>query len=98
VAFFREHLTGVHYVVGDLTASQARFIIDTARTKKLPTTFAARRLSAKYVQQIFTGASPKHLAVASLSKVGLAVNIKTARELGLTISQVVLLRADKVIE
>jgi putative tryptophan/tyrosine transport system substrate-binding protein len=100
-----------------MVTSQAQFIIDTARTKKLPTMFAeqglaaqgalvgygvsyyeAGRLSAKYVQQIFTGANPKNLAVESLSKVGLAVNLKTARELGLTIPQVVLLRADKVIE
>jgi len=100
-----------------MVTSQAQFIIDTARTKKLPTMFAeqglatqgalvgygvsyfeAGRLSATYVQRILTGASPKNLAVESLSKVGLAVNLKTARELGITIPQAVLLRADEVIE
>jgi putative tryptophan/tyrosine transport system substrate-binding protein len=55
-------------------------------------------LSAKYVQRILTGTTPQNLPVESLSKVGLAVNLKTARELGLTIPQAVLLRADKVIE
>jgi ABC-type uncharacterized transport system substrate-binding protein len=100
-----------------MVTSQAQFIIDTARTKKLPTMFAeqglatqgalvgygvsyfeAGRLSATYVQRILTGASPKNLAVESLSKVGLAVNVKTARELGITIPQAVLLRADEVIQ
>jgi putative tryptophan/tyrosine transport system substrate-binding protein len=60
--------------------------------------FEAGRLSATYVQRILTGASPKNLAVESLSKVGLAVNLKTARELGITIPQAVLLRADEVIQ
>jgi putative ABC transport system substrate-binding protein len=100
-----------------MVTSQAQFIFDTARTKKLPTMFAeqglatqgalvgygvsyfeAGRLSATYVQRILTGASPKNLAVESLSKVGLAVNLKTARELGITIPQAVLLRADEVIQ
>ena len=100
-----------------MVTSQAQFIIDTARAKKLPTIFAeqglatqgalvgygvsyyeAGRLSAKYVQRILTGASPRNLAVESLSRVGLAVNLKTAREIGVTIPQSVLLRADKVIE
>jgi putative tryptophan/tyrosine transport system substrate-binding protein len=100
-----------------MVTSQAQFIIDTARTKKLPTMFAeqglatqgalvgygvsyfeAGRLSATYVQRILTGTSPKNLAVESLSKVGLAVNLKTARELGITIPQAVLLRADEVIQ
>lgn len=100
-----------------MVTSQAQFIIDTARAKKLPTIFAeqslatqgalvgygvsyyeAGRLSAKYVQRILTGASPRSLPVESLSRVGLAVNLKTAREIGVTIPQAVLLRADKVIE
>jgi putative ABC transport system substrate-binding protein len=100
-----------------MVTSDAQFIIDTARTKKLPTMFAeqglarqgalvgygvsyfeAGRLSATYVQRILTGASPKNLAVESLSKVGLAVNVKTARELGITIPQALLLRAHPVIQ
>jgi putative tryptophan/tyrosine transport system substrate-binding protein len=56
------------------------------------------RLSAKYVQRILTGTSPQDLPAESLSKVGLAVNLKTARELGITIPQSVLLRADDVIQ
>jgi putative tryptophan/tyrosine transport system substrate-binding protein len=56
------------------------------------------RLSAKYVQRILTGTSPQSLPAESLSKVGLAVNAKTARELGVTIPQSLLLRADEVIQ
>ena len=55
------------------------------------------RLSAKYVQRVLTGTSPQNLPVESISRLGLAVNLKTARELGLTIPQVVLMRADVVI-
>jgi len=56
------------------------------------------RLSAKYVQLVLAGASPRNLPVESLSRLELAANLKTARELGLTIPQSVLIRADKVIE
>jgi putative ABC transport system substrate-binding protein len=55
------------------------------------------RLSAKYVQRVLTGTSPQDLPVESLSRLGLVVNLKTARELGLTIPQSVLIRADEVI-
>jgi putative tryptophan/tyrosine transport system substrate-binding protein len=56
------------------------------------------RLSAKYVQRVLAGTSPQNLPVEMLNRLGLAVNLKTAKELGLTIPQAVLLRADKVIE
>ena len=56
------------------------------------------RLSAKYVQRVLTGTRPQSLPVESLSRPGLALNLKTARELGVTIPQSVLFRADKVIE
>ena len=56
------------------------------------------RLSAKYVQRVVSGTSPRNLPVESLSRVGLAVNLKTAREVGVTIPQAVLLRADEVIQ
>ena len=60
--------------------------------------YEAGRLSAKYVQRVFTGTAPQSLPVESLSSVKLVVNLKTAREIGLTIPQAVLLRADEVIE
>ena len=45
-----------------------------------------------------TGTRPKDLPAESLSKVGLAVNLRTARELGITIPQSLLLRADDMIQ
>ena len=56
------------------------------------------RLSAKYVQRVLTGTNPQNLPVGSLNKVALAVNLETARLIGVTIPQAVRLRSDKVIE
>jgi putative ABC transport system substrate-binding protein len=56
------------------------------------------RLSAKYVQRVLAGTGPRNLPVESLSRLELAINLKTARELGLAIPQSVLFRADKVVE
>jgi len=56
------------------------------------------RLSAKYVQRVLAGTTPRNLPVESLSRLELAINLKTARELGLAIPQSVLFRADKLVE
>jgi putative tryptophan/tyrosine transport system substrate-binding protein len=56
------------------------------------------RLSAKYVQRILTGVKPKDLPVEGVDKIDLIINLKTAKQIGLTIPQRVLGRADKVIK
>ncbi len=56
------------------------------------------RLSAKHVQRILAGASPADMPVEQIDRFSFIVNLKTARELGITIPQSVLLRADKVLE
>ncbi len=56
------------------------------------------RLSAKYVQRILTGVKPKDLPVEGVDKIDLIINLKTAKQIGLTIPQKVLGRADKVIK
>ena len=56
------------------------------------------RLSAKYVQRILTGVSPKELPVQGIDKIELVVNLKTAKQIGVTIPSSVLARADKVIK
>src|SRR5215510_1155932 len=56
------------------------------------------RLSAKYVQRILTGVKPEGLPVEGVDKISLVINLKTAKEIGLTIPPNVLARADKVIK
>ena len=55
------------------------------------------RVSAKYVQRILTGVNPKDLPVEGVDKIDLVINLKTAKEIGLTVPPNVLVRAQKVI-
>lgn len=56
------------------------------------------RLSAKYVQRVLLGANPGELPVEQVDRLYFVINLKAARELGLSIPQSVLARADEVIE
>jgi putative ABC transport system substrate-binding protein len=56
------------------------------------------RRAATYVAKILRGAQPSDLPVEQASNFELAVNLKTAKALGVAIPTSILLRADEVIE
>ncbi len=55
-------------------------------------------MAAYFVDRIMKGAKTADLPVEQATRFELSINLKTAKALGLTISQSLLLRADQVIQ
>ena len=56
------------------------------------------RAMARLVRRIFAGTQPAELPVEQPAEFALVLNMKTARQLGLTIPKSLLLRADRLID
>src|SRR2546426_112295 len=104
-------LTGVQYSATDLTGKRLEILKKRLPTMFAEQSLVVMgglasygqnfhevgRLSAKYVQKIMTGAQPRDLRVETVDKFELIINLKTAKQIGLTIPPNVLARADRVI-
>ena len=63
-----------------------------------PSILGLLRHSAVFIDRIFKGAKAGDIAIEQPTKFDLVINLKTAKALGLTIPQSLLVRADEVIQ
>ena len=99
---FNVHRTRLAALVARSRLPAAYGLRDTVETGGLmsygPSTPDLYRRAANFVDKILKGAKPADLPVEQPTKFELVINLKTAKALGLTIPQSLLLRADEVIQ
>jgi putative ABC transport system substrate-binding protein len=80
-------------VVGGHWGAEAGFLMGFG-----PDLNATLRIGAEYVDRMLRGAKAAEMPIEQPTKFELMINLKTAKALGLTIPQPLLLRADDVIQ
>jgi len=79
--------------------SEARQFVDAGGLMSYGPSFAALvRKTAVFIDKILRGAKPDDLPVEQPTKFDLVINLKTAKALGVTVPQCLLVRADEVLE